>query len=47
METVKTMEIEFKKLHKDNLSKITNVMKYLTDILWSKVSSQNIPKEVV
>lgn len=47
METVKTLEIEFKKLHKDNISKITNVMKYLTDILWSKVFSQNIPKDVI
>lgn len=47
METVKILEIEFKKLHKDSISKITNVMKYLTDILWSKVSSQNIPKEVI
>ncbi|KAL5236731.1 hypothetical protein ACI65C_004141 [Semiaphis heraclei] len=46
-ETVETIEKEFKKLHEDNLSKITGVMKYLTDILWSKVNSQNIPKEVL
>ncbi|KAL5238745.1 hypothetical protein ACI65C_006155 [Semiaphis heraclei] len=46
-ETVETMEIDFRKLHGYNLSKITEVMQYLTDILWSKVNSQNLPKEVL
>lgn len=47
METVETMEIEFRKLHGNHLSKITGVMKYLIDILLPKVSSKNIPKEVL
>jgi len=33
METVQIMEKEFQKLHGDNLSKLTGVMKYLTNIL--------------
>ncbi|KAF0714208.1 Uncharacterized protein FWK35_00030575, partial [Aphis craccivora] len=44
METAQIMEKEFQKLHGDNLSKITGVMNYLTNILWLKVSSKNIPK---